>query len=1145
VCAGALVASGFVAVAASAVVAFPGNIVTVAGTGVAVSSGDGGPATAAGLDHPYGVSVDPAGDVYVAESARVRKISVGGTITTVAGTGVLGFSGDGGPAVDAQLSSPTRAVVDAAGNVYIADRGNSRIRRVSSDGVITTIAGGGAGFGTGDGGPATEAGLAPDDVAVDASGDVLVADYPSSVRQIDPGGIITTIAGENQGLVDPVSLTVDRVGNVDVVDGQLHQVLRVARDGTVSALAGIRSGGFGGDGGSALQAEMVPSSVTTDAAGDLYIVDGHRIRRVDTAGVIWTIAGSGLDGWDGDNVPATSARLGAIGAIAVDAAGDVLLPDSENQRVREVYAIPDTVPEAITAVGARISERLTDRILHIPNVFDVHASPSDPRFVSGDAACPPLTYSTNVAALGTTPSPDGADQGRSALQQSVAGTFPSPSTGAGRGCVDIARSDVGPRATGTSGDSTSFEYYAFGLDAVTWASPRLAAPLSLTVQQLRDIFTCAITDWSQVGGGMGAIQRVLPPASSGTREAFVTDVLGLPAIYSFGATTGCAAALTMDENNGLDLLRSASHTLSQNEILPYASSQWVAQANNAANPSVDRRGGVRPGAISDTPNDAAHSVYTVRWVGSSWRLNDATIVGGRTVPAVKTSWRFASTVNAAPGTFAPSDIGKTLQGSTVYDGTTIRDVSPDGATATISPGARTAGTADLALGLAVVGEANVPGAPERRVVGVHYVYNVIDSTAPSYLSARALVGFADVSGGNVSGLCGGADASAIADSGFLDLPAARSAGGNVATCRIQTPTGYHHTPATASQISAGSSHTCAVITNGRVECWGNNGNGQLGDGTQVNRATPTAVTGLSGVTQIAAGREHTCALLSSGQVECWGLNAFGQLGDGTTTSRSVPALIAGLDNVKQISAGAFFTCAVTTDGTPKCWGQNDAGQIGDGSIGTDHLTPIPVAGLTTVTQIAAGYSRACALLPNGQVSCWGDNSLGALGDGTTITRGTPAPVSGLTNATQVAAGVDHSCAVTSNGQIECWGFNVTGDLGDGSTTNSTTPTTTQLAVLASAVTAGRDFTCALLADTRVSCWGLNQTGTLGDSTQTDRPLPVTVTGITNAVSVSAGFDHTCALIADGTAECWGANAYGQLGNSATSAVELTPVRVNL
>jgi len=239
-------------------------------------------------------------------------------------------------------------------------------------------------------------------------------------------------------------------------------------------------------------------------------------------------------------------------------------------------------------------------------------------------------------------------------------------------------------------------------------------------------------------------------------------------------------------------------------------------------------------------------------------------------------------------------------------------------------------------------------------------------------------------------------------------------------------------------------------------------------------------------------------------------------------------------------AGTFHTCTAQTNGKVLCWGMNSDGQLGDGTT-TSRTIPVEVLGITTATSVALGSYESCAVLTNGKVMCWGDNEHGTLGDGTTTSSSTPVEVSGITTATSVALSYDHSCALLSDGKVKCWGLNDEGQLGDGTTTNSLTPMSVSGITTATSIAVGNDHSCALLSNKTVTCWGSGLD--LADGQGVDSSTPVLISGITTATSIATNFQHSCAMLTNRTVECWGFNSDGQLGDGTTTSSYRTTVTV--
>ena len=335
-----------------------GVISTVAGNGGSSSTGDGGPALSASF-HPDGVTVDSAGNIYIADqnNNRIRKVDQNGIMTTVAGNGNTQFSGDNGPATSSTVyiaAMHNGLAVDAAGNLYIADDGHHRIRKVDAKGIITTVAGKGSQNYSGDGVAATKTSLyRPSGVAVDAAGNLYIADTNNfRIRKVDTSGIISTIAGTgaiayggdggpaiNASFSEPAGVALDALGNIYVADRSAGVVRKIDHSGIITTVAGNGTFGFSGDGGPAVKAQFADlRSVTVDVAGNLYLADygNHRVRKVDTSGIVTTIAGNGSNAPNnGDGGPPDSANV-LPADVAFDSAGNYYVADWGHNLIRKV-----------------------------------------------------------------------------------------------------------------------------------------------------------------------------------------------------------------------------------------------------------------------------------------------------------------------------------------------------------------------------------------------------------------------------------------------------------------------------------------------------------------------------------------------------------------------------------------------------------------------------------------------------------------------------------------------------------------------------------------------------------------------------------------------------------------------------------------
>lgn len=355
----------------------------------------------------------------------------------------------------------------------------------------------------------------------------------------------------------------------------------------------------------------------------------------------------------------------------------------------------------------------------------------------------------------------------------------------------------------------------------------------------------------------------------------------------------------------------------------------------------------------------------------------------------------------------------------------------------------------------------------------------------------------------------------------------------------------------------GSDYSCVNYSDKPLHCWGQNNTGQLGNGSRTSSTTPVAVmadswtqvvANIDNAKQLVGGASHSCAVLLDGKVKCWGVNNEGQLGNGETSSSPVSAanavLVNGINNATEIALGKNYSCALLKDKTVKCWGgsaSNYTGQLGDGN-NKKSLAPVAVKNISTAIAVGAGDSSACALLEDKTVKCWGKNDQGQLGNNSFDDKAEPVGVYRLSDVIQLALhpAANHGCALLANKTVKCWGFNHYGQLGDEKLAASGAPVAISGLADVIQIAVGEDHSCALLADKSIKCWGKNDSGQLGDNDTKSESKPVTVIGMNNVAKLALGSGHSCALLEDRTVKCWGSNQFGQLGDG-TSVNSKIPV----
>ncbi len=857
-------------------------------------------------------------------------------------------------------------------------------------------------------------------------------------------------------LSGPGALAFDPAGNLYLQDG--GRIRRVDTFGTITTIVGNGNREYGAE-GPGIQIPVAGSGIVADGAGNLYLSDHRWVRRLDPSGYLSTIGGNGQ--WvvtqagtevaphDGDQ--ARGVALQPWG-VALDGAGNLYVAEAGRRRTRRIA--PDGVISTVAGNGT-IS-------------------------LGGDGG--PAVRAQLSGPRGLAFGEDGnllvADTGNGRVRRvTPGGTIRSTADGRVQGMLDR---DFRPQAVTFGPDGS--QYVVVGTqwntvrridpDGVTWpwAGAGWYAPDPEDGRPATDV-SIAVSGMAIDADGVGylsdmAHQRIRRVGTDGE----ITTIAGGGTSFDDGIPATEAAmqpvAMALDGTGGVLVLDSLSHrvrvvSLADGTISTLAGSGTKGFAGD---------GGPALEADLDLGWElhAPVSTATVDGAGNLFFFDSA----NRRVRKVGTDG-IISTV-AGNGELGQGPGGATVDPTSVpvYASGLAVDVDGD------------LYLSDLVANRVWLLEGAGEPTPPPPVTTSTSTPTSSSSTTTTTSTTVPVPAPARAWGFNGYGQVG--------DGSTTARPAAVAVG----------PTG-------ATSVAAGGFHSLAVVGGG-VWSWGLGHVGQLGTGATANRSSPAAVPGLTGVEAVSAGVFHSLALRSDGTVWAWGWNAYGQLGTGTTADSAVPIKVVGLTGVVAVTAGATHNLALRSDGTVWAWGYNHVGQTGTGGP-IVVATPTPVPGLIGITSIAAGGYHSFAVRADETVAGWGWNALGQVGDGTTTDRPAPVTVVGLTGVRSVSAGIGHTVAVRSDGTVWSWGYNNAGQLGRAGTTSSPTPAAVPAAAGIASVAAGGYHSHAVRQDGSVVSWGWNTFGQLGDGTTIDRHTPVATPDITAVRSISAGVAHALVI----------------------------------
>jgi alpha-tubulin suppressor-like RCC1 family protein len=1087
------------------------------------------PVVVAGVSTPANISQVLAGhysEFAISSTGRIALV-VGeqifvaapgtGSYSLLAGMGLSGSFGDGGPAAAAAIASPKDLKWDASGNLFFID-GDYRIRKIATTGIITTVAGNGL-FPSGTftaGVQATATALLPRDFAVDPSGNIFILDQSTAngalVLKVATNGVITVFAGGawqsscalqsgsalNLRFTQPVSIAADAVGDLylGVYCASVVEVIKIAANGTYGSVVAGGGAAAPGDGGAATSAsingvnrlEVVGSTLyffTFDVAHSF----AYQLRRVQN-GILSTLSSNGACAFDTGVVLSAACLQG----YAVSAYG--LVVEGNAGKDSALAKVSATDPLTLTMLTAMPVDPADGQVATAHPIFTPIAGLAAK--ADGSLFFSPYTETYSV---------------RSVSSGGILGTKAGTGTKAPGGFAGFGSSAATAQVPdslrlSTSADGTllmaSADYGYVAKITPGGVLVKIAGTGSPTDGGVGgQAVDTAITPVKAVGDGTNVYVGVNPCDPSLCRMTAEVRKIGangkITALYPAHYFDPRLEDLAISPTGALVFATGTGYTLT------HVNATTGAATNMALPTTVDLRRIVVDAAGNVFGLDLLDTLYKVSPLGEVTTLATLNVFGG-------------DIAMAAGNVYVSTD-------RTVYR-------FPAVAATSAGPAPTVTGFSSAAA--QVGAKVRITGTNLANVSGLKF--GSVAATSVHVVSATAIDAVVPV----------GATTGKVT---------ATSAGGSGASAAVFTVV-----PA-PTQIATGAAHSCARLGNGTVMCWGLNASGQLGNGSTVASKLAVPVSGLGGVTQVDTGDAFSCARLTSGAVKCWGANTNGQLGRGTTTLSKVPVAVlstgtTALSGAGSVAAGGAFACAVVSPGaagTVKCWGANAAGQLGDGTLlqRTRPVTVLAAAAtpLKGVVSVSAGATSACAVLTSGAVRCWGANNHGQLGRGNLVGSKFAVATSVINGTTvkakSVSVGANHACAVLTTGAIRCWGANAGGQLGDGTVVQRTVPVLVHTSssaslALATAVSAGGVHTCAIVgtgAAARVNCWGTDANGQLGNVATGVQKFAVPVAGaLANGVTaLAAGTASTVAIAPNAAMPAsaalgWGLNSAGQLGD---------------